>query len=112
MNPLLMEDTFIQICHQINDVKTIIMIEEISQWHKKVIRKNKWIYLKIRIRSDEKLINMIRTHNFSNLNLMYTNVTDESVSMLVNIHILYLGLTKVTNACIEKLKYNGCIVYK
>ena len=35
MNPLLIEDTFIQICYQVNDVKTIIMIEEISQWHKK-----------------------------------------------------------------------------
>ena len=110
MNPLLIEDIFVQICYQIKNVKTIIILGEVSKWHKKIVRKNKWINLTINVKNDENLICMLKTHNFRNLKCV--KVTDESISILVNAHKIYLRGTKVTNKCIEKLKFNGCIIYK
>ena len=101
MNPLLIEDIFIQICYQINNVKLIMIIEEVSKWHIKIIRKNKWINLSINVKNDENIINMLKTHNFRNL--ICTNVTDMSVSKLINAHTLDLNRTKVTDASISKL---------
>ena len=101
MNPLLIEDIFIQICYQINDVKLIMIIQEICKWHKKIIRKNKWIGLPINVKNDENIISMLKTHNFSNVRLR--NVSDVSVSKLVNAHTLDLNGTKVTDVSISKL---------
>ena len=133
MNPLLIEDIFIQICHQINQIKTIIMIEEVSKWNKKIIIKNKWFSLPVYIKNDINLICVLKTHNFNNLNLEWakvtaesesklgnvhtlnlgcTKVTDESVIKLVNVHVLTLLNTATTNECIKKLRYKGCIIHK
>ena len=38
MNPILIEDIFIQTCYQINNLKLMI-IQEVSKWHKKIVRK-------------------------------------------------------------------------
>ena len=122
MNPLLIEDIFIQICYQIKNVKSIIMLEEVSRWHKKIVRKNKWIDLIINVQNDKTVISMLKTHSFANLNcinvtdmsvsklvnvhklnLNYTKVTDESVSKLVHVHTLYLSFTKVTDESVSKL---------
>ena len=103
MNPLLIEDIFVQICCKINHTKTLIIIEEVSNWHKKIIRINKWFNLSVCIKNEEKLISMLSTHIFCNLNLRDTNVTDERVSKLVYVHTLNLRGTKVTDKSVSKL---------
>ena len=103
MNPLLAEDIFIQICYQIKDVRRLIMMEETSKWHKKIIRKNKWIDLSIRIENNEDLSCMLKTHNFSNLDLSYTAITDKSIFKLINVHTLDLSHTMVTDISVSKL---------
>ena len=103
MNPLILEDIFIQMCYQIKNLTTIISIEVVSKWHMRMIRKNKWIDLSDRIKNDKNLIHMLKTHNFSNLNLHASNVTDYSVSKLVNVYTLDLSWTKVTDMSISKL---------
>ena len=60
MNPLFIEDIFVQICHQTNNIKTIIIIEEVSKWHKKMIRLNKWFNLSVHIKNDKKLNSMLK----------------------------------------------------
>ena len=87
MNPLLIEDTFIQICYQIVKVKIIISLEELSKRHKKIIRKNRWLNVPVRMMNDENVICMLKTHNFANLDLSNSSVTDETVSKLDNIYI-------------------------
>ena len=47
MNPLLNEDIFIHICQKFG-VRAIINLEEISKWHKEMIRKNKWTNLSVK----------------------------------------------------------------
>ena len=101
MNSLLIEDIFIQICYQIKHVKSIVILEEVSKWHKKIVRKNKWISLTINVRNDENLIGMLKTHNFRNL--FCSNVTDATISKLGNAHTLYLNHTKVTDESVSKL---------
>ena len=44
---------------------------------------------------------MLKTHNF--VNLKCTNVTDITVSKLINAHTLYLSDTKVTDETVSKL---------
>ena len=101
MNPLLTEDIFIQICYQINNVKLIMTIQQVSKWHKKIVRKNKWIGLTVNIKNDENLVSMLKTHNFRNLRCV--NITDINASKLVNVHTLDLGYTNVTNLGVSKL---------
>ena len=104
MNPLLIEDIFIQICYQINNVKSITIFEEVSKWYKKIVRKNKWINLTVSVKNDESIISMLKTHDFRNLKCR--KVTDMSVSKLVNAHILDLNKSSVTDDTFVFVKFN------
>ena len=66
--------------------------------------KHKWYHLSVRIIDDENVISMLEKHNFTNLDLSDTYVTDNGVSKLVNIHTLNLKGIKVTDMSISKLK--------
>ena len=103
MYPLLIEDIFIQICHQIHNIKIIIKFEEISKFHAEIIRKNKWLNLPIRIRYNKNIILMRQTHNFSNLHLNNTCIANKGAKKLVNGHTLKLVNTKITDSSISKL---------
>ena len=95
MNPLLIEELFIHVCYQLSQVVILVKFEIISQWHKKVIRKNKWLNLPIQTKNDYHLILILETHNFSNLDSSYTKIIDISVFKLVNVYTLDLTRTKV-----------------
>ena len=56
MNPLLMEDTFVEICYHITTLKMLMLIEEVSKWHKNIIRKNKWLHLSVQIYNNKNII--------------------------------------------------------
>ena len=103
MNPLLIEELFIQICYHISKVRILIEFETISKWHKEAIRKNKWLNLPVQIKNDDNVFLMLKTHNFGYLDLSFTEVTDKCVSKLVNIHTLNLRNTKVTDKAVSKL---------
>ena len=77
MNPLLMEDTFIQIAYQIEWIKILVQLEETSKWHRTVIRKNRWIEIPMRFTNDDSIIYMLKTHNFGNICLSSWEKTKE-----------------------------------
>ena len=59
--------------------------------------------------TDESISKLINCHT---LNLSRTNVTDESVSKLINCHTLDLSGTQVTDECMNELRINNVICDK
>ena len=113
MNPLLLEDIFVEICctiarsyidlfSRVNHFGTIINMEKISKWHMSIIRKNKWSDLTLSISNDINMLLMLRTHNFQNIYCL-SDISDTSAIKLVNCYKLDLSSTKVTDKSISKL---------
>ena len=97
MNPLLIEDIFIQICYYVSNINIIIKMEEISKWHVEIIRKNKWLNLPVHVFRDKNVALMVKTHNFNYINLNGSRITNVSVHKLPNVHTLKLAYTKITD---------------
>ena len=91
------DDIFLSICSFILDLKELIGLELLSVRHKKLIRKTKWDTFMIRIKSEKMLLKMLEFHTFLKLDLSKTNVTNSSVSKLINCHTIDLTCTKVTD---------------
>ena len=112
MNPFFINELFILICEHIDDIKELIQLKLLSNNHKNIIRKTKWDHFIVKIRSEQSLENMLLFHFFIKLDLSNTNVTDKSVSKLINCHTLDLSGTQVTDECMNELRINNVICDK
>ena len=103
MNILCIDDLFVQICKHIDNVNNLLQLELLSIYHKNIIRRTTWYHIIVKLKSELMLQQMMSYHIFLNLDLSHTNVTDESVSKLINCHTLNLSCTKVTDESVSKL---------
>ena len=103
MNPLEIKELLILICIELPKYRDLINISAISKYYNKIMKINTWSHLNIRIKTDKDLILMKNNYNFNKIDLSYTSVTDESVSLLTNLYILNLQRTKVTDASVSLL---------
>jgi len=103
MNILYISDLFVQICKHIDNTKDLLQLELLSSHHKSIIRNTKWDHFIVKIRSEQSLENMLLFHFFPKLDLSNTDITDESVSKLINCHTLNLSYTNVTDKSVLKL---------
>jgi hypothetical protein len=131
MNALTINDTFIEICKNIFNLKQLIKMELISKYHMCVVRKTNWYHFSVYL-NEKQIEHVLSIYNFRNLDLSgtvimdesvsklinchtldlsHTAVTDESVPKLINCHTLYLYGTRVTNKCKKRLINNGCKIY-
>ena len=110
MNIFYIKDLITLFCYELN-YKDLIKFGAVSKYHNYFIKKNKWKNLPINVRSEDKLLLMIKNYSFVNLDLRNTNVTDASVSLLTNLHTLNLGWTKVTDKCKNLLKSKNVIIF-
>ncbi len=101
MNPLLYEDLFFTICDYLN-LKQIVTYELISKHHYKMIRQHVWNH-PLKINQNDLLLILINRYQLKNLDLSYSDVTDESIKYLT-CHTLNLSNTKVTDESVKLLK--------
>ena len=108
MNPLLLDDLFFKICDYLT-LKQIVEYELISKQHHKMIRQHTWFhYLKI-VRNDLLLI-LINRYTLKNLNLFFSDVTDDTVKLL-NCNTLNLACTNVTDEGVKHCKCHDLILF-
>src|SRR4030067_1413864 len=101
MNPLTIEDLFFSICDYLT-LKQILKYELISKYHLNIIRYHSW-YHPLKIGKNDLLLILINRYTLKNLNLSYSDVTDETVKLL-NCHTLDLRSTKVTDESVKHLQ--------
>ena len=123
MNPLLLDDLFVTICHYL-DIKNVIHLELVSKEHSLLIRKTPW-YQKITIINDNILKHIVTYYKFKHLRVDFYNVnsyidylkdchtldlshckniTDEGFKALKHCHTLYLRFTNITDEGVKALK--------
>ena len=98
-----MDDIIWQIGINIHNIKDLINYSSISKQHNIIIKKNRWLHIILKLSKNSQLLLMIKNYNFGNIDLSYSNMTDESVSKLINAHTLYLSGTNVTDESVFKL---------
>ena len=91
MNPLVLQDLFFTICDYLK-FKQIVTYELISRNHLKMIRQHAW-YHYLNIRKNKLLLTLIGRYQLKNLDLSFTDVTDE-ISEVVKMSYFKSGLYK------------------
>src|SRR3990170_1133554 len=101
MNVLMIHDLFFSICDYLT-LKEIVQYELISKHHLKMIRQHHW-YHPLKIKKNDLLLILINRYTLKNLDLSYSDVTDETVKLL-NCHTLNLFGTDVTDVSVKHLR--------
>lgn len=99
-NPFYNHNIFPEICKYMN-LKELIKLEQLSKYHRDLIRNYPWDHLIVRLRN--KTLYILKIYKFMKWNLSSTNVTDEDVKELKNCHVLWLQWTNVTDESIKEL---------
>ena len=100
------KDLFIRICYEFRTTKQLVLLEQLSKFHLKLIRKEKWPNFVVSIRSNYMLEQMQKTHSFGDLGFLYDNDKISSIdfSRLQNCHFIGLLSGGVTDKIVLKIK--------
>ena len=99
-NPFYNHNIFAEICKYMS-LQELIKLEQLSKYHKDIIRNYPWDHLMVRLRN--KTLYVLKMYKFMKYDLSFTKVTDESVKHL-KCHTLIIVGTNVTDESVKHLK--------
>src|ERR1700728_1922613 len=101
---ILHKDIFVQICNHVTDIKLLIRLELLSEYHKKIIRGTAWMNITVKIRHTNIIDHVIYNYHFKKYDFRYTGIDDSRVVYLKNCHTLNFSGTNITDYSVAKLK--------